>query len=65
MKRIQWLLILLIVSACAGIPDFMQPKADDNQEDKPNIDYKKGEVDTLPDVALKQKKNFYYGERTR
>ena len=65
MKRLQWLLIILIVSACASIPDFMSNGKTEEDEDKPDISYGEVDTDTLPDVDLKQKKNFYYGERTR
>ena len=66
MKRFHWFLILLIVSACAGLPDFMQTQQpDENEEDRPDISYNEAQVDTLEEVALKQKKNYYYGEQTR
>lgn len=36
-----------------------------DEEDRPDISFDQEEVDTLADVDLKQKKNYYYGERTR
>lgn len=65
MKRVQWLLIILIVSACASLPDFMANDKKEDSEDRPDISYDKENTDTLADVDLKEKKNFYYGERTR
>lgn len=66
MKKFHWFLILFIASACAGLPDFMQTQQpDEKEEDRPDISYDEAEVDTLEDVALKQKKNYYYGEQTR
>ncbi len=33
--------------------------------EKPDIKYKRINVDTLPDAELKKKRNFYYGEKTK
>lgn len=65
MKHSALLLLLLLFAACASVPDFMglnQPEVDENA---PDISYEEEVTDTLPDVDLKQKKNFYYGESTR
>lgn len=65
MKRLHWLFILFIVSACASLPDFLSNGKQEDDEERPDISYGEVDSDTLPDVDLKQKKNFYYGERTR
>jgi len=65
MKHFYWLLIILIGSACASVPEFMALNKVEKDEDAPDINYEKEITDTLADVELKKKKNVYYGERTR
>ena len=65
MKRLQLFFLIIFVSACASVPDFMGLKQQERDEDAPDISYEEEESDTLEDVDLKQKKNYYYGEQTR
>jgi len=65
MKRLQLLLFVIMISACASVPDFMGLNSAEKDENAPDISYDKEVTDTLPDAELKTKKNVYYGERTR
>lgn len=66
MKRLSLLVLIIMLGACAKLPDFMGVTSPDEvEEDKPDISYDEEVTDTLDDVDLKQKKNYYYGERTR
>jgi len=59
-------ILLLVFCTLLGSLGFAQSKKDKKKkEEKPNIQYKKAQIDTIPDAELKKKKNFYFGERTR
>lgn len=66
-KRFIPLLFVLAIVACGGTSQIFESarKADEVDPEKPDITYEKEETDTLADVELKQKKNFYYGEKVR
>ena len=57
--------MILMLSTCASVPEFMGLNKVTQDEDAPDISYEQEITDTLEDVALKEKKNVYYGERTR
>lgn len=51
-----------------GIDKILAPSKEDQDPNKPNIsleDDRPEIADTIPDVDLKVKKNFYYGEKTK
>ena len=67
LRRFIPLLFVLELVACGGASQIFESarKADEVDPEKPDISYEKEETDTLADVDLKVKKNFYYGEKVK
>lgn len=69
MQRIVLLLWLVLgLSSCGGLDKVFAPAKQEKDPNKPDItldDSKLDSSDTLPDADLKEKRNFYYGEKTK
>lgn len=59
------LTMLLCLLSLASAQTEKKKTKEKEATDKPDIRFKKVDVDTMPDADLKKKRNFYYGERTK
>lgn len=67
MRKIILFLVLCTLFGAVGVAQTKKQKKKKVKEavEKPDIRFKKAEVDTIPDAELKKKKNYYFGVRTR
>jgi len=66
MRKSFLLLITLLCLTSIGFAQSKKKKTKEKEEvEKPDIRFKKADVDTMPDADLKKKRNYYYGEKTK
>lgn len=64
-KSFLLLTLLFCLVSLASAQTKKKKTKEKESTDKPDIRFKKVDVDTMPDADLKKKRNFYYGEKTK